>query len=108
MTLGGDHAAPSSEDLGERLRILVLRRSKFAHVNECRVFGIKYRKFEAGVVVEILYFASQRPERPLGLTLDVVHGKSIHAPPRLVSADQCDEPTVRAKLGLRNRRNASQ
>ena len=42
MTLGGDHDAPSSEDLGERLRILVLRCSKFAHVNQCRVFRIKY------------------------------------------------------------------
>ena len=73
MTLGGDHDAPSSEDLGERLRILVLRRSKFAHVNECRV-----------------------------------HGKSVHALPRLVGADRCDDPTVRSKLVLRNQRRASQ
>jgi hypothetical protein len=83
MTLGGDHDPPSSEDLGKCLRILVLRRSKFAHVNERRVFRIKYRKVEAGVVVEILYLASQRPERPHGLTLDVVHGNSTHALPRL-------------------------
>jgi hypothetical protein len=83
MPLRGDHDAPSSEDLGERLRILVLRRSKFSHVNECRVFRIKYRKIEAGVVAEVLYFASQRPERPHGLTLDVVHGKSTHALPLL-------------------------
>jgi hypothetical protein len=108
MTLGGDHDAPSSENLAERLRILVLRRSKFAHINECRVLGIKYRKFEAGVVVEILYFASQRLKRPHSLTLDVVHGKSIHAPPRLVSADWCDHRTVRLKLGLRNQCRASQ
>jgi hypothetical protein len=107
MTLGGDHDAPSSEDLGERLRILVLRRSKFAHVNEFRVLRIKYRKFEAGVIVEVLYFASQRPERPHGLTLNVVHGKSVHALPRLVGADRCDDPTVRPKLGLRNQHNAS-
>ena len=108
MTLGGDHDAPSSENLGERLRILVLRRSEFAHVNECRVFRIKYRKVEAGVVVEILYFASQRLERSRGLTLDVVHGKSVHALPRLVGADRCDDPTVRSKLGLRNLCRASQ
>jgi hypothetical protein len=92
MTLGGDHDAPSSENLRERLRILVLRCSKFAHVNECRVFGIKDRKVEARVVVEILNFASQRLERPHGLTLDVVHGISIHALPRLIGADWCDDP----------------
>ena len=108
MTLGGDDDAPSSEDLGERLRILVLRCSKFAHVNKCRVFGIKHRKFETGIVVEILYFASQRLERSCGLALDVVHGKSVHALPRLVGADWCDYPTVRSKLGLRNQRRASQ
>jgi len=108
MTLGGDHDAPSSKDLGERLRILVLRRSKFAHVNECRVFRIEYRKFEAGVIVEILHFASQRLERSRGLALDVVHGKSVHALPRLVGADRCDDPTVRSKLGLRNQCRASQ
>jgi hypothetical protein len=108
MTLGGDHDAPSSEDLGKCLRILVLRRSKFAHINQCRVFRIKYRKVEAGVVVEILYFASQRLERSRGLTLDVVHGKSVHALPRLFGADWCDYPTVRSKLGLRNQRRASQ
>jgi hypothetical protein len=107
MTLGGDHRAPSSEHLGERLRILVLRRSKFAHVNECRVFRIKYRKFEAGVVVEILYFASQRPQRPHGLTLNVVHGKSAQALLRLIGADWCDDPTVRSKLGLRNQHHAT-
>ena len=107
MTLCGDHDAPSSEDLGERLRILVLRRSKFAHVNQCRVLRVKYRKFEAGVVVEILHFASQRLERSRGLTLDVVHGKSVHAPPPLVGADRSDDPTVRSKLGLRNQWCAS-
>jgi len=83
MTLSCDHDAPSPEDFGERLRILVLRRSKFSHVNECRVFRIKYRKFETRVVVEILGFASQRLKRPHGLTLDVVRGKSTHALPRL-------------------------
>ena len=108
MTLCGDHDAPSSEDLGERLRILVLRRSKFAHVNECRVLRIKDRKFEAGVIVEILHFASQRLKRPHGLALDVVHGKSVHALPRLVGADRSDDPTVRSKLGLRNQGRASQ
>jgi hypothetical protein len=108
MTLCGDHDAPSSEDLGECLRILVLRRSKFAHVNQCRVLRVKYRKFEAGVVVEILYFTSQRLKRPRGLALDVVHGKSVHALPRLVGADWCDNPTVRSTLGLRNRCRASQ
>ena len=107
MTLCGDHDAPSSENLGERLRILVLRRSEFAHVNECRVFRIKDRKFEAGVVVEILHFTSQRLERPHRLTLDVVHGKSIHSLPRLFGADGYDDLTVRAKLGLRNQRHAS-
>ena len=108
MTLCGDHDAPSSEDLGERLRILVLRRSKLAHVNECWVLRIEYRKFEAGVIVEILHFASQRLKRPHGLALDVVHGISIHALPRLIGADCCDDPTVRSKLGLRNQRRASQ
>jgi hypothetical protein len=108
MALCGDHDAPSSEDLGERLRILVLRRSKFAHVNECRVLRIKYRKFEAGVIVEILHFASQRFERSRGLTFDVVHGKSVHTLPRLVGADRSDDPTVRSKLGLRNQGRASQ
>jgi hypothetical protein len=86
MTLCGDLDTPSSEDLGERLRILVLRCSKFAHVNECRVFRVKDRKLEAGIVLEILYFASQRPERPHGLTLDVVHGISITAKRRDVIA----------------------
>jgi hypothetical protein len=99
MTLCGDHDAPSSEDLCEGLRILVLRRSKFAHVNERRVFGIEYRKFEPGVVVEILYFASQRLERSRGLALDVVHGISVHVLPRLVGTDWCADPTVRSKLG---------
>ena len=108
MTLCGDHDAPASEDLSECLRILVLRRSKFSHVNECRVFRIKDRKFEAGVVLKILYFASQRLERSRGFKLDVVHGKSLHALPRLVSADWCDDPTVRSTLGLRNRCGASQ
>src|SRR6202049_2015223 len=101
MTLGGDHDAPSSEDLGKCLRILVLRRSKFAHINQCRVFRIKYRKVEAGVVVEILHFASQRLERSRGLTLDVVHSKSIHVLPGWlvsigVTTPRCARSSARA------------
>ena len=38
----------------------------------------------------------------------VPHGKSVHALPRLVGADWCDDPTVRSTLGLRNRCRASQ
>lgn len=107
VTFCGDHYAPLSENLSKRRWILVLRRSKFAHVNECRIFRIKYGKFEAGVVVEIPYFASQRLERPHGLALDVVHGKSTHGQPQSCGAYGYHDPTVRSKPRLRNHRRAS-
>ena len=49
----------------------------------------------------------RRLQRPHGLTLDVFHGKSVHALPQLFGADGRDDPTVRLKLGLRNQRHAA-
>ena len=78
MTLGGDHVR-HRQDLGEPSDL----GTAMSEVCPCkRVFDLPHQipKF-APESCEILYFASQWLNALAAFALDVVHGKSVHAPP---------------------------